>query len=49
MLEENILRKVLFEESTLQLPSIKFQLEEKELHDIGAITTNFLKEVRYFY
>ena len=49
MLEKKILRKVLFEESGLQLSSMKFHFDEKEVHDIGAITTNFLKEVRYFY
>ena len=49
MLEKKILRKVLFEESGLQLSSMKFHFDEKEVHDIGAITTNFLKGVRYLY
>ena len=49
MFEENILRKVLFEELILQLPSIKSIWKNIVMHHIGAITINFLTEVRYLY
>ena len=44
---KNILCKILFKESVQQLSSIKFHFEEKEVHDIGAITTNFLKSTMF--